>query len=117
MRCNYAEEGNLIFIKEKDKKRPYICVKVFRNNAGVPYNWLVLPITSSGAVGKNNLFPIEHPKLKKVSFVKLNNIQTISWDNDFETRPKIKINILNQLVDRICKSLKIDKLKKLDKND
>lgn len=113
MQCSdYAEEGNLIFIKEKDKKRPYICIKVFRNNAGVPYNWLVLPITSSDSVGRSNLFPIEHRKLKKVSFVKLNNIQTITWDESFEVKTKIDFQTLSNLIKRICGCLKLDKLKK-----
>ena len=77
MELSYATEGNLIFIQEGIKRRPYICVKVYRNKAGIPYNWLVLPITSSTAVGFENLFQIEHPKLNKKSYIKLNNIQTI----------------------------------------
>lgn len=101
----FAEEGNLIFIQEGEKRRPYICVKVYRNKAGVPYNWLVLPITSSVSVGKNNLFPIKHPKLHKESYVKINNIQTICWDERFEVKSKINQHTLDELIKEICKSL------------
>lgn len=102
---NYAEEGNLIFIPEGEKRRPYICIKVYRNTAGVPYNWLVLPITSTTSVGFDNLFPIEHPKLNKESYVKINNIQTIKWDSKFEIKKKINNETLDQLIEKICKSL------------
>ena len=100
-----AEEGNLIFIQEGEKRRPYICVKVYRNKAGIPYNWLVLPITSSTSVGEENLCPIEHPKLHKTSFVKINNIQTIVWDERYEVKSKINQQLLDNLIDKICKSL------------
>lgn len=105
MELDYATEGNLIFIPEGDKRRPYICVKVFRNNAGIPYNWLVLPITSSTSVGFSNLFPIEHTKLHKKSYVKLNNIQTIKWDEKYEIKKKINEKTLDQLIETICKSI------------
>lgn len=105
MELNYATEGNLIFIQEGDKRRPYICIKVFRNKAGIPYNWLVLPITSSTSVGTSNLFFIEHPKLHKKSYVKINNIQTIKWDEKYEIKSKINQETLDQLIDKICKSL------------
>lgn len=100
-----AEEGNLIFIQEGDKRRPYVCVKVYRNKAGIPYNWLVLPITSSKSVGSENLYPIDHPKLHKESFVKINNIQTIPWDDQYEVKSKINQDLLDNLIEKICKSL------------
>lgn len=105
MQCSYAEEGNIIFIQEGVKRRPYVCVKVFKNKAGVPYNWLVLPITSTTSVGHENLFPIEHPKLHKKSYVKINNIQTIKWDDKYEIKSKINETSLDKLIERICKSL------------
>ena len=106
-----AEEGNLIFIQEGEKRRPYICVKVYRNKAGIPYNWLVLPITSSMSVGNENLYQIKHPKLHKTSFVKINNIKTIAWDENYEVKNKINQKILDELIDKICKSLNYVKRK------
>ncbi len=100
-----AEEGNLIFIQEGTKRRPYVCVKVYKNKAGVPYNWLILPITSSESVGKRNLYPISHPKLHKESFVKINNIRTVAWDDKFEVKSKINQQTLDDLINEICKSL------------
>lgn len=101
----HAEEGSIIFIQEGIKRRPYICIKVFRNKAGVPYNWLVLPITSTTSVGYDNLFPIKHPKLNKKSYVKINNIQTIKWDDKYEIKSKINDEQLDKLIEKICKSL------------
>lgn len=100
-----ADEGSIIFIKDELKCRPYVCIKVYKNNAGIPYNWLILPITSSKSVGMNNLFPIYHPKLHKESYVKLNNIQTVKWDNKYEVKRKINKQTLDDLKKNICKSL------------
>lgn len=108
MELSYATEGNLIFIQEGVKRRPYICVKVYRNKAGIPYNWLVLPITSSTAVGFENLFQIEHPKLNKKSYIKLNNIQTIKWNDTYEIKNKIDKSLLDNLISKICNSLKYE---------
>lgn len=101
-----AEEGSLIFIQEGSKRRPHICIKVYRNNAGVPYNWLVLPITSCKTVGDNNLFKVDHPKLNKISYAKLNNMRTIVWDDSYEVKNKINLTQLDKLITKICKSLK-----------
>ena len=81
-----ADVGNLLFILDKDtgKKRPHVCIHVFTNNAGVKYDWLVLPITSAGTVGNRNLVCIKHKKLKKLSFAKLNNLTTIKADESIE---------------------------------
>lgn len=81
-----ADVGSLLFIKDKDtkKRRPHICVGVFTNRAGVRYDWLVLPITSTDTVGDANLVPVSHRKLKKNSFAKLNNIKTIKADEEIE---------------------------------
>lgn len=106
MALNYATEGNLIFINEGTKRRPYICIKVYKNKAGVPYNWLVLPITSSTSVGMDNLFKIEHPKLHKESYVKLNNMHCITWDPTHEIKNKINKETLDKLINKICKKLK-----------
>lgn len=105
MALNYAEEGNLIFIQEGSKRRPYICVKVFKNNAGVPYNWLVLPITSRISVGFNNLFKINHPKLHKESYAKINNMQTIPWNDNYEIKKKINKDELDKLINKIINIL------------
>lgn len=87
-----ADEGALLFIEDKldaTKKRPFMCVHVFRNKAGVPYNWLVLPITSKDSVGKDNLVEVGHDKLGKAqSYAKLNNIESISWNDKIEISSK-----------------------------
>ena len=59
---------------EKPKRRPYMSITVFYNNAGVPYDYLLVPITSVKTVGSKNLVKIDHPKLKKDSYCKLNNL-------------------------------------------
>jgi mRNA-degrading endonuclease toxin of MazEF toxin-antitoxin module len=100
-----CEEGSLIFIKEEDKTRPYLCVKVFKNDAGVPYNWLVLPVTSKHTVGDKNLYKINHPKLSLESYVKLNNIKTIAWDDTYEVKPKIDQKCLDEVINKLCKLL------------
>lgn len=87
------EVGSIFFYKNgDDKERPYVCISVYTNKAGVPYNWLVLPITSSTKVGKDNLVKIEHPELSK-SFAKINNMTTMQ---NLDVR---KIKILNHHVD------------------
>lgn len=101
-----ATEGSLIFIQESEKRRPYLCIKVFRNTAGVPYNYLVLPITSKTTVGMENLVAIVHPKLSKESYVKLNNIQTIKLPEDVEIKAKINNDLLDHIINIIYKLLK-----------
>lgn len=86
-----AEVGSLLFIKDKNdssKKRPYICLHVFTNRAGVPYDWLVVPITSTDSVGNENLVEVAHPKLSVPSYAKLNNIESISWNDEIEIAKK-----------------------------
>lgn len=74
-----AEVGNLLFITDEEtgKRRPNICIKVFTNSAGIRYDWLIVPITSQPTMGDENLIEVRHPKLKKNSFAKINNIKTI----------------------------------------
>lgn len=83
-----ADVGALLFIQDKldaTKRRPYICVHIFTNTAGVPYNWLIAPITSKDSVGTNNLVKLSHSKLgSDVSYAKINNIETISWSDKIE---------------------------------
>ena len=82
-----ADVGSLLFIQDKidsNKKRPHICIHVFTNDAGIPYNWLVLPITSIDTVGKGNLVEVKHRKLKSTSYAKLNNIISIPWNDNIE---------------------------------
>jgi mRNA-degrading endonuclease toxin of MazEF toxin-antitoxin module len=89
-----ADIGSLLFIKETNsaKKRPYMCVYVFKNTAGVPYDWLVVPITSTDSVGMTNLIPVKHAKLNSIeSYAKLNNIRSISWSDEIEVA-KVKFD-------------------------
>lgn len=82
-----AEIGSLLFIKDKNdenKKRPCMCIHVFTNNASVPYNWLIVPITSTDKVGSDNLVEVTHGKLSARSYAKLNNIESISWNDEIE---------------------------------
>jgi hypothetical protein len=82
-----AEIGSLLFIKDTNdatKKRPFMCIYVYRNKAGIPYDWLVIPISSKSVVNEDYLVTIEHPKLNKVSYAKLNNINSISWSKEIE---------------------------------
>lgn len=82
-----AEVGSLLFIKDKNdetKRRPYMCVYVFTNNAGVPYDWLIIPITSTNKVGMDNLVEVSHRKLCCKSYAKINNIESISWNEEIE---------------------------------
>ncbi len=79
-----GKAGSLFFIKDKNdatKKRPYMCIHVFTNTAGIPYNWLVVPITSIDTVGSDNLVEVAHDKLSCKSYAKLNNIESISWNS------------------------------------
>lgn len=83
-----AEVGSLLFLKDRNdenKKRPCMCIHVFSNNAGVPYNWLIVPITSTNTVGTDNLVEVQHGKLcSVVSYAKLSNIESISWNDEIE---------------------------------
>ncbi len=82
-----AEIGSLLFIQDKNdpsKKRPHICIHVFTNTEGVPYNWLLLPITSTTVVGKDNLVEVKHQKLHSSSYAKLNNIESVAWSDGIE---------------------------------
>jgi hypothetical protein len=84
-----AVVGSLLFIKDKldeTKQRPYICMHVFSNNAGIAYNWLVMPITSNDSVGTDNLVEVTHRKLTSKSWVKINNLQTIAWSDEIEVQ-------------------------------
>jgi mRNA-degrading endonuclease toxin of MazEF toxin-antitoxin module len=86
-----AEIGSLLFIKDKNdtsKKRPYICIHIFTNKVGVPYDWLIVPITSTDNVGMDNLVQIEHSKLCCKSYAKINNIESISWNEEIEVAKK-----------------------------
>jgi len=86
-----ADVGNLLFIKDKidaNKRRPFMCMHVFTNKAGVPYNWLIVPITSKDSVGQENLVEITHVKLATKSYAKINNLECISWNDDIEIATK-----------------------------
>ena len=81
-----ADVGSLLFIPDRKncKKRPHICISVFRNLAGVPYDWMVVPITSTVTVGMENLVEVKHPKLSLQSYAKLNNITCIKSNKEIE---------------------------------
>lgn len=85
-----ADVGSLLFIPDpmNGKKRPHMCVSVFRNEGGVPYNWLVVPITSAVTVGVHNLVEVSHPKLSKHSYAKLNNLTSIIGNSNIEVAKK-----------------------------
>lgn len=70
--------GSLLYIADTSGKvRPFICLGKFTNKGGVVYDFLVAPITSMKTVGNNNLVEVKHSKLKKPSYVKLNNVTTL----------------------------------------
>jgi hypothetical protein len=72
--------GTIIFKQNIDKVRPYICIHVYKNKAGIPYNWLIIPVTTSNKVGVDNLVKIKHDILKD-SYVKINNMTTIQIED------------------------------------
>lgn len=82
-----ADVGSLLFIKdelEAEKTRPFICVHIFANSKGVPYDWLVMPITSNDGVGQDNLVEVKHSKLASKSYAKINNMKCIPWNDEIE---------------------------------
>lgn len=87
-----AVVGSLLFIEDKNdaaKKRPYMCIYVFRNEAGVPYDWLIVPITSTDTASKKYLVPVGHVKLNMRSYAKISNIESISWNKKIEVAKKL----------------------------
>lgn len=112
-----ADIGSLLFIKDKideSKKRPFVCVHIFSNNAGVPYNWLILPITSKDSVGKDNLVEISHAKLGSTkSYAKLNNMTSIPWDDEIEvSKRKFAKKHIRSVQDRLSEIFKEEEKKK-----
>jgi mRNA-degrading endonuclease toxin of MazEF toxin-antitoxin module len=105
-----AEVGSLLFIEDKkdsSKKRPYICIHVFTNKAGVPYDWLIVPITSTDKVGTENLVEVEHNKLCCKSYAKINNIESISWNEKIEVaKKKFLAQYVKDVTDKLGNILK-----------
>lgn len=101
-----GEIGSLIFIKDEhdsEKRRPHICVAVFKNNAGVPYNWWVIPITSKSTIGIDNLVEVKHQKLKMVSYAKINDLHSIKWEESYETsKKKFAKKYTMEIINKIC---------------
>ena len=91
--------------KDKTKQRPYLCITAFYNSAGVIYEYLLVPITSSTSVGERNLVQISHEKLKKDSYCKLNNILVVSR-KDIENYECIKQKFERTVVKEVLNSLK-----------
>ncbi len=105
-----AKVGSLLFIKDKNnatKKRPFMCIHVFTNTAGVPYDWLVVPITSKECVGTNNLVEVGHTKLSAKSYAKINNIESISWNDEIEVaNEKVMPRYVKEVTDKLGNILK-----------
>jgi hypothetical protein len=104
-----AEIGSLIFIKDKlepEKRRPFICIAIFTNKAKVPYNWWMLPITSKNTIGLENLVEVKHPKLSVISFVKINDLQSVKWDDSYEVaKKKFAKKYIVDIKNKICSLL------------
>lgn len=104
-----ADVGSLLFMKDEldaEKTRPFICVHVFSNEAGVPYDWLVMPITSNDGVGSENLVEVKHEKLASVSYAKLNNMKCISWSDKIElSSKKFKKQYVKDILSKLKKIL------------
>jgi len=107
-----AEIGSLLFIKDTNdatKKRPFMCIQVFRNNANIAYDWLLVPITSKSVINEDYLVVIAHPKLNQVSYAKLNNITSISWNKEIEVaKVKFEDKYVRDVQERIIFLLKGD---------
>jgi mRNA-degrading endonuclease toxin of MazEF toxin-antitoxin module len=108
-----AEVGSLLFMKDEldaEKTRPFICVHVFSNEAGVPYDWLVMPITSNDGVGTENLVEVTHEKLISTSYAKINNMKCISWSDKIElSSKKFKKQHVKDILGKLKKILSVDK--------
>lgn len=108
-----ADVGSLLFIKDEidaDKTRPFICVHVFSNEAGVPYDWLVMPITSNDGVGVDNLVEVTHVKLATTSYAKINNMKCISWSDKIElSSKKFKKQYVKDILGKLKTILSKDK--------
>lgn len=106
-----AESGSLIFIKDEHdplKRRPFICVHVFTNNAKVPYNWWVIPITSKNTIGLDNLVEIKHQRLSTISWAKINDLHSIKWNDDYEiAQRKFAKRYIKDVKDKIVALLSI----------
>lgn len=100
-----AEVGSLLFIEDKNdpiKKRPCMCIHIFKNTAGIPYNWLIVPITSTDKVGSDNLVEVQHCKLSARSYAKLNNIESISSNDKIEVaRRKFEPQCVKDVTDKL----------------
>lgn len=108
-----ATVGSLLFIQdpiEPLKKRPFICIAVFCNNAGVPYNWWLLPITSKSTIGMGNLVEVKHRQLRAISYAKLNDLQSVKWEDHYEVAPtKFAKKYNKDIAERIINLLLNDK--------
>ena len=98
-----VEKRSLIFLKNTidQKRRPYICIAVFKNNAGVHYNYLVVPLTTKTTIGLSNLVLVKHHKLKQESYAKLCNIVTISADDIEEIHGKLNIRYFRKITSKL----------------
>lgn len=105
--------GSLLYIADASgKNRPHICVMGFKNEAGVVYDWLVIPITSLTTVGNDNLVEIEHHKLKKPSFAKINNMFTLS-ETDTENCEVSPKKFAKDMIERVIDKLHDIMIKRL----
>lgn len=80
----YPEQGSCVFIRRQrdnvSKKVAHMILAVGKNDAGIPYNWIGIPITSKETVGEKNLVEINHPKLKMKSYAKIIDPHTFKYN-------------------------------------
>ena len=98
-----VEKRSLIYLKNSldQKKRPHICIAVFKNNAGIPYNYMVIPLTTKKTVGFQNLVFVRHNKLKQDSYAKICNIFTVNADEICEIHGKISIRYYKRITSKL----------------
>lgn len=83
---------------------------MFSNEAGVPYDWLVMPITSHDSVGAENLVEVAHVKLASTSYAKINNMKCISWSDKIElASKKFKKQYIKDILAKLKKILSNEK--------
>jgi len=101
--------GSVFFKSDHGKVRPYVCLHIYKNKVGIPYDYMIAPITTSTAVGIKNLVHINDTEKTKKSYVKINNIQTIQSSelNDIEiSRIKLDSKSTRLIILKIIKTLK-----------
>lgn len=104
---DYPVEGDCVFVPRlingKSKRVAHLIIYV-AYVAGVPYNWIGIPITSKTTVKAHNLIEVKHPKFKIKSYAKIIDPYTFVFDKtmekskvpfDKEVYEKVKEGFLN----------------------